>query len=362
MNASLTAALRSMTGLARPQLQDPAAIIEKALADAGLSGLSGLSGRMPATGPTRQGLGQTLRGLRARTSMPGRVTVEVPEGASFLARTVTCAAGSRPFRLYVPAHLPEGPRPLIVMLHGCTQNPEDFAVGTGMNKLAERHGFLVAYPEQPRQANAMACWNWFEPAHQRTAAGEPAILAALIDAVAEERPVDRARVFAAGLSAGGAMAAILGEAYPDRFAAVAVHSGLPVGVAHDMSSAMAAMRSSNGRAPRPAPIGRAQSRCIVLHGDADATVNPGHGDAIVQGARAGLGRPSGEVANGASAGGRAYTRSVTRDDEGRAVLEQWVIHGAGHAWAGGAAAGSYTDPTGPDASAEIVRFFLDPTS
>ena len=302
----------------------------------------------PAPGPAgalRHGLAETLRKLHARGPSPrptGMVPkVEVPDGAAFLPRTVSCAAGSRDYRLYVPSALPAGPRPLVVMLHGCTQGPEDFAVGTGMNALAERHGFLVAYPEQARQANRMGCWSWFEPAHQRRSAGEPAIIAAMVAGLADERPVDRAKIFVAGLSAGGAMAAVLMATHPDLFAGVAIHSGLPFGVAHDMPSALAAMRGERGSrrvAGRRLAAGD-MPRLIVFHGDADTTVHPANGAALADEASAAIGRSASEVSSSGTAGGRSFSRSVTCDAQGRAFVEQWVVHGGGHAWAGGNPAG-----------------------
>jgi poly(hydroxyalkanoate) depolymerase family esterase len=230
-----------------------------------------------------------------------------------------------------------------------------------MNALAERHGFLVAYPEQSREANQTGCWNWFASEHQCRWTGEPAIIAAIVAAIADEQAVDRTRVFVAGMSAGGAMAAILAATHPDLFAGISIHSGLPFGAAHDMPSALAAMRGEPTNSLTRPPLVRAtkgQPRLIVFHGDADVTASPANGDAIVEAARATLGRSSDEVVRGATAGGRSFTRTITHDANGRAVLEHWVVHGGGHAWAGGHAAGSFTDPACPDASAEIIRFFL----
>jgi poly(hydroxyalkanoate) depolymerase family esterase len=237
------------------------------------------------------------------------------------------------------------------MLHGCTQNPEDFAIGTRMNALAEERGFLVAYPEQPRAANSSLCWNWFEPAHQRRGGGEPAILAGIVEAVAADHEVDRARIFAAGLSAGGAMAAVLGAAYPDLFAAVGVHSGLPTGAADTVGTALALMRSGLGGGHGTARGARA----IVIHGAADRTVNPLNGERL-----AGLG----EAAKGArveegSTQGRRYTRTIRPAGGETPAIEHWRIEGLGHAWSGGDAGGSHTDAAGPDASREMLRFFLD---
>ena len=264
----------------------------------------------------------------------------------------SCAAGSRSYKLYVPDTRHAAPMPLLVMLHGCTQTADDFAAGTAMNQLAEAEGFVVAYPEQSEAANRQRCWNWFEPAHQRRGHGEPAIIAGLTRKIIRDHPIDPARVYVAGLSAGGAAAAVMGAAYPDLYAAIGVHSGLALGSASNLISALAAMQ---GRGGTGAPRGH-DVPTIVFHGDADSTVHPANGDAVIAAVSAkGL-----TVATEAfrHAGGRNYTRMTGTADNGRVMIEQWTIHGAGHAWSGGSAKGSYTDPSGPSATREIVRFFL----
>ncbi|WP_426956138.1 extracellular catalytic domain type 1 short-chain-length polyhydroxyalkanoate depolymerase [Muricoccus radiodurans] len=278
-----------------------------------------------------------------------------PAGAQFLSLSHTGPAGTRPYRLYIPASHSGGAAPLIVMLHGCTQSPEDFAAGTRMNAVAEEHGFLVAYPGQTAGANAQRCWNWFRPEDQGRDRGEPALIAGITRDVLRDHGADARRVFVAGLSAGGAAAAVMGAAFPDLYAGIGVHSGLACGAARDVPSAFAAMRNG-GTAPSARTSGRIL-RTIVFHADADATVHPVNGDQVV--AQAG---PSGlrlTERRGQVPGGRAFTRREHRDGEGRVMLEQWVIHGGGHAWSGGSADGSYTDPTGPDASRAMVRFFLE---
>ncbi|MEJ1158946.1 extracellular catalytic domain type 1 short-chain-length polyhydroxyalkanoate depolymerase [Prosthecomicrobium sp. N25] len=313
-------------------------------------------------------LGQTVRDLAEwRKSLgemplarPARSTPPtIPAGAQYLSRTFACAAGARAYRLYVPASLEGRPRGLVLMLHGCKQNPDDFAVGTRMNEKAQAAGLLVVYPEQPSAVNPMSCWNWFDPAHQDRDRGEPAILAGLAEAVAAEFDVPRTHVFVAGLSAGGAMAAILADVYPEVFAAAGVHSGLAAGAARDVPSAFAAMNGSAGAA-RPAPRrgSAGAARLIVFHGTADRTVHPSNGEAILSGRGTG-GAPADAPQRGTSPDGRAYTRIVHRRPDGIAELEHWSIEGAGHAWSGGDRAGSFADPVGPDASDEMVRFFLD---
>ena len=289
----------------------------------------------------------------------GQATARAPRDTSrepgeFLEGSYGNAAGARRYRLYVPARPASGPRPLVVMLHGCTQNPDDFAAGTTMNALAEEHGCLVLYPEQPRSANANGCWNWFEAAHQGREDGEPAILAGMTREVLREHGGDAGRVYVAGLSAGGAMAAILGAAYPELYAAVGVHSGLPVGSAHDLMSALNAMKGARkGKQPSAAE----SIPAIVFHGDSDATVHASNGEAVLRQFTGGGDLRETEE-RGRDGGGRSHTRTVLQDVGGRPVAEYWVLHGAGHAWSGGSTAGSYADEGGPDASREILRFFL----
>ena len=313
--------------------------------------------RPRADRPLRSGLGETLDRI-ARGGMPGRgmpkpLSPDLPEGARFLSLTHRGAQASRDYRLYIPARQPGTPMPLIVMLHGCTQSPEDFATGTGMNALAEEAGCLVAWPAQPQGANAQKCWNWFRPEDQARDRGEPALLAGIARDILRDHPADPGRVYVAGLSAGGAAAAILGAAYPDLFAAIGVHSGLPVGGAKDVPSAFAAMRSGAAGEARTTAV-----PTIVFHGLSDATVHPANGRAVVAQAltaRPGL-RPL--HASGTSDGGRTYRQTRHEDPAGRSIAEHWEVEGAGHAWAGGHVQGSFTDAAGPDASREMLRFFL----
>jgi poly(hydroxyalkanoate) depolymerase family esterase len=279
--------------------------------------------------------------------------VEVVAGAQFLSRTHRSEFGSRDYRLYVPAARDEGAMPLIVMLHGCTQTPEDFARGTAMNALAEAEGCLVAWPAQPSGANAQKCWNWFRPEDQRRGRGEPALLAGIAREIQAEWPVDAGRTYVAGLSAGAAAAIAVAAAYPDVFAAVGVHSGLPLGAAHDVPSAFSAMRSGSRAAPHKAVV-----PTIVFHGLADATVHPANGAASVAQALHAMPGLRETTWRGAVPGGQAYRVTAHARADGRTMAEHWEVEGAGHAWAGGRAEGSFTDPKGPDASGEMVRFFL----
>ena len=280
--------------------------------------------------------------------------VHVPKGARFEERTFSNDAGIRTYKVYVPSGYTGQSLPVVVMLHGCTQNPDDFAAGTRMNEVAEEQTFLVAYPRQPQSANMQKCWNWFNAGDQQREGGEPSLIAGIAMQVVEELSANSARVYVAGLSAGGAAAAIMAATYPDIFAAVGVHSGLACGAARDMPSAFAAM---GGRGTiRPRDEGRTVPT-IVFHGDADRTVNPCNSDHVIAQAMPDAALAT-IVTHGETPGGMAYTRTVQLNAGGGEVLEQWLLHGVGHAWSGGSASGSYTDPRGPDASREMVRFFL----
>ena len=301
---------------------------------------------------------------------PGRMPGPAPEAAplpgSFAAGSFTCRAGTRAYKLYVPSGAGERLLPLVVMLHGCTQGADDLAAGTRMNELAESGSFYVVYPEQSASANGQRCWNWFKAEDQRRDRGEPEIIAGITRQVATTQQVDTRRIYVAGMSAGGAMAVVMGATYPELYAAVGVHSGLAYGAAHDMPSAFRAMK---GGAPDPGQEKARAARAaeavdltrdvptIVFHGDRDGTVHPRNGEQVLHQWADGARRAT--VRGGQVPGGRAFTRSVYLDTGGEPVAERWVVHGAGHAWSGGSQRGSYTDPQGPDASAEMARFFLE---
>jgi poly(hydroxyalkanoate) depolymerase family esterase len=320
--------------------------------------------RRPTGSSVFSGLPGTLRPHPRATGPTPAVTGG--EGR-FLEASYSSAAGTRTYRLYIPRGYTGQAVPLLIMLHGCTQSPEDFAAGTQMNVLADTHTFLVAYPAQAAAANPSRCWNWFETVHQARAQGEPAIIAGLTQQVMTTYNVDARRVSVAGLSAGGAMAAVLGVTYPDLYAAVGVHSGLAYGAAGDLGSAMAAMQQGGtgpllpgaqraaapGVVPRVVPL-------ILFHGEQDTTVSPRNADQLrTQWLTAhGAGEPVPATTEQGTGGHRA-TRTVYRDGRGQTLVEQWRIQGLGHAWSGGSPAGSYTDAQGPDASAEMVRFFRE---
>ncbi|PZX14446.1 poly(hydroxyalkanoate) depolymerase family esterase [Palleronia aestuarii] len=266
--------------------------------------------------------------------LPGRKparTVPVPDGATVEWRRIA----GRDVRLFTPSPREGGLKGLVLMLHGCTQAPDDFALGTRMDGAAEAAGFAIAYPEQTRTHNMNGCWNWFRAQDQQAGSGEPATLSAIAVELAGELGLG-GRVFAAGLSAGGAMAAVLAETHPDLFTAVGIHSGLPTGAATDMQTAFSAMRGERGGRPLAVPG-------IVFQGTADRTVAPANARHLVPGD--GIETRHGE-------GARRWTRLTTGQGS-----ELWTIKGAGHAWSGGDTAGSYADAGGPDASAEMLRFF-----
>ena len=293
---------------------------------------------------------------------------------SFEAHAFSNDAGTRVYKVYIPAGSFDAPPAMIVMLHGCTQSADDFAAGTQMNRLADEHGFLVVYPEQAARANASKCWNWFKPQDQLHGAGEPSLIAGIVGEVARRHGADPRRIFVAGLSAGAAMAVVLGETYPELFAGVGAHSGLPYGSAHDVPSALAAMKGGRSGMPAlkngPGAAGMPRRKAvqavpvIVFHGDRDHTVQQANGAHIVQQARdahaahTAVADLQASTQSGVASGGRRFTSTTYHDTAGQTHIESWTLHGAGHAWSGGHASGSYTDGAGPDASAEMVRFFM----
>jgi poly(hydroxyalkanoate) depolymerase family esterase len=252
------------------------------------------------------------------------------------------------------------------MLHGCTQSPDDFAAGTRMNVIAEEQICLVVYPEQPSDANPAKCWNWFRSTDQRRGQGEPSLVAGITRQVMRDYSVEPQRVYVGGLSAGAAAAVVMGATYPDLYAAIGVHSGLACGAANDLPSAFAAMRQGDLAAASEsddisAVLGDGPAvPTIVFHGDRDTTVHPRNGDHLIA-QSLGTTKSRKTVHRGRVPGGHAYTRTIHTDASGRAIFEHWEIHGAGHAWSGGSPVGSYTDPRGPDAAREMLRFFLEHT-
>lgn len=361
--------------------------IERSLASAGLVKEAGLMRGI--TGTIHQAL--SAAGLYQPVAAPSdggtvidgvaREVDESPDGQSeainlaaptettqlgeFVSRSFTNEAGTRAYKLYVPtSYSSESGEfvPLVVMLHGCSQTPDDFAAGTRMNALAEQHGFLVAYPAQAANANGGKCWNWFLAKDQGRDRGEPSLLAGITRHVVSNYRIDERSIFVAGMSAGAAMAVILGVTYPELFAAVGAHSGLPYGAAHDKRSAFGAMKGGGTLAgmANNRPHAAQAVPTIVFHGECDRTVDARNGAAIVEQATIGRSEEPGLRANvltGRTSGGRSYRRTVYADAAGHPAVEYWVLEGAGHAWSGGCPGGSFTDARGPDASAEMIRFF-----
>jgi poly(hydroxyalkanoate) depolymerase family esterase len=350
------------------RLNNATAWIQKALSKAGLKGANIGSG-VGTTMPQFDTAAFKMPGISMPSGLFKKFTQEqkTADTEEFTHGTLTQAGRTLGYKLFVPKHRPNHPLPLIVMLHGCTQNPDDFAAGTAMNERARADGFLVLYPEQSANANPQRCWNWFKHNHQTSGSGEPALIAGMTQAVMKKYAVNPGQVYIAGLSAGGAMAAIVAHAYPELFAAVGVHSGLPNGVAHNVGEALAVMKSGALPAAAASRSNAAPSSfvpTIVFHGDHDQTVHPRNGENVIaavlnQTDHLAAALPPVEIEQGTSAHGKRYTRTLHRTQDGRPLAEHWVVHGAGHAWSGGNAKGSYTDATGPDATHEMLRFFAE---
>ena len=272
------------------------------------------------------------------------VPAQSPVGET-LRGTFTSAEGTRGLAVYRPARVSTNgaARPLVVMLHGCTQTADDMARGTRMNAAADVAGFVVLYPEQPAQAHPLKCWHWYLPEHSTRGRGEAALLAAMIDSLVRAEGIAPGRVSLVGMSAGAAMAANLGVAYPERYAALALHSGIPALGATDVMGAMSVMRQGAGDGDSLGVVAltamgeRARAiPVVVLHGDADKVVSPNNLRATVR---------EWTYVNAHAPGAKATT-----------PVEEHLFSGVGHAWSGGSAEGTYTAPSGPDATGIIVAF------
>ncbi|MDQ6627323.1 MAG: PHB depolymerase family esterase [Pseudomonadota bacterium] len=353
----------------------------RAATKTGTGSLQPLVAPVAPVAPVAAKTAHTPGGDIADPQVPGPAPVAPPvddRPGRFEQSSFTGPAGTRFFKLFEPAGDPGRALPMVVMLHGCTQDPDDFAAGTRMNVLAGELGWFVLYPAQSQRANVNRCWNWFSPGNQHRGQGEPALIAGITRHVIETHRIDPDRVFVAGLSAGAAMAAILGREYPDLYAAVGIHSGLAAGAAHDMVSAFAAMKNGArpGASPAwpvpatgadPAPVASASAPVIVFHGDADQTVNVANGSFAIDAALGSTASWQARRESGSGSGeqGHAFTRVVYRAEDAPAAApsraEHWLVHGGGHAWFGGDRRGSYADASGPDASREMLRFFAEHT-
>ncbi|MGH8480648.1 MAG: extracellular catalytic domain type 1 short-chain-length polyhydroxyalkanoate depolymerase [Gammaproteobacteria bacterium] len=383
MNDKLIAGMPEVLRLTQAgRLQEATSAIQRMLAGQRLAPVATepatSTGRDPIEGVFRVMNEEPLHAARPAEApqpqiIPGRMPDGIPRG-QFITGSYTNQAGSRPYKLYIPGGYRGQALPLVVMLHGCTQNPDDFAAGTRMNQVAEEQQCFVLYPAQVQSANPSKCWNWFKQSDQQRDRGEPSIIAGMTRQIMSSHSVDPRRVYVAGLSAGGAMAVTLGMTYPEVYAAIGVHSGLAYAAARDVPSAFAAMRQSSAANGRMGTGAAGESTMydvptIVFHGDRDTTVHPCNGDQVIAQSR-GVGANTNSdtsagvsdratVQRGQVAQGHAYTRTVYHDAGGQAIVEHWLVHGAGHTWSGGSVNGSFTDPKGPDATQEMIRFFRE---
>ena len=293
------------------------------------------------------------------------------ETGQFIMREISTDQGTRRYKLYIPGSYDGSkPLPLVVMLHGCTQDPDDIARGTRLNESAEAKSVLVVYPEQPETANPRKCWNWYEPAHQKRGEGEPALIAAITRRVMEDYRVDSRRVYVAGVSAGAAMAIAVALSYSELYAAVGSHSGIPYAAATTVMEALSVMQGKDGdpvilasKAKNAMGTHARPIPAIVFQGGSDHVVNAANAVHLVAQLLAVQGAPlddkaitvMGEKVD--SAGGYHYTRAVHGNSDG--TIELWIVQELGHAWSGGSADGTFTDPKGPNATNEMLRFFLE---
>jgi poly(hydroxyalkanoate) depolymerase family esterase len=304
----------------------------------------------------------TLALAAMSTPADAQSAAAAPPAGSWEWHEYTAPAGARRYRLFVPARLPAGPRPLVVMLHGCTQDPDDFARGTRFNTLAAEAGVLVAWPEQPQARHGQKCWNWYDPAHQAAAGGEPALIAGITREVMAAHAVDPARVYLAGVSAGAAMAVNTAAAFPDLYAAVAAHSGVPYRAAAGVAQALAVM---HGGSSDPAILAYALQDALggrvlpllAIHGAADAVLVPLNSRQLA-GQWAGVLGLTASASEHGEEGGRGVERTRWRGADGTTRVELLLVEGLGHAWSGGSPEGSYTDPRGPNASRRVLDFLL----
>ena len=270
-------------------------------------------------------------------------------------------------RFYVPDGL-TGPAPLVVVLHGCTQNAAVYDHGSGWSTLADRHGFMLLFPEQKRENNPLLCFNWFQGGDTQRGQGEAASIRAMIALMAETFPVDAARIFVTGLSAGGAMTSVMLATYPELFAGGAILAGVAYGCADNVGEAFDCMggRSRTDAAALVAQVRRASThkgpwpRLQVWQGSADHTVVPSNADAIVRQWATLHGLPEAPSRIDQVDG---HPRRVWLGPDGAALIEHYEIAGMGHGvpLAGGAdalgQAGAHMLDVGLSSTAQIAHFF-----
>src|SRR6266516_3676385 len=362
MNDQMQAAMAEATRLTRAgQLAKATALIQRKLG--GISAPIGRSTRADVPIEAGVRIVEVIPTLPEPTIQGGTdASPSSQQGGKFVDGAYSNIAGTRTYKLYIPKNYNGQAVPLVIMLHGCTQNAVDFAAGTRMNMFAEGKTFLVAYPEQVSSANTSKCWNWFQPADQQRGMGEPSLIAGITRQIMNSYHADINRVYVAGMSAGGAMAVIMAVTYPDLYAAVGVHSGLAYRAAHDVRSGIAAMRRGTGQSVQQLT---SVIPLISFHGDRDTTVSPVNADHLlnqwlqVTNPEQERSAYSTKVERGQVVGGRAYTRSIYHNANGQVIAEKWLVHQAGHVWSGGSSDGSFTDPKGPNASTELLRFFAE---
>ena len=302
----------------------------------------------------------------------------------FVDGTFSSDAGTRRWRLWVPSRYDKSRRhPLVVLLHGCTQDPDDLARGTRVSEHADRRDVLVLLPEQPESANPKKCWNWYDPAHQQRDGGEPALIAGMTRQVAGEWAVDPQQVHIAGISAGAAMAAILAVTYPDVYASVALHSGIAYRAAANVMEGVGVMTTGAPDSPRLARLAYdamgARARvipAIIVQGAADPVVKPinaihtrdmwlamnalargigSSGNAVADASHVTPDRRSEAHVSGLDAVTECYGARTSKSE---CEVEVLTVAGLGHAWSGGSKLGTFTDERGPDATDAILRFLL----
>ena len=309
----------------------------------------------------------------------------VTYGGSWVTATAKTSTGSLDYKVWVPAdYRKTKPAPLVLMLHGCLQGPEDLAALSQMNSLADKETFLVVYPQQTAAANALRCWNWFDPKHQDRGAGEPSLIAAAINDVRASYRVREQQIYVVGISAGGAMAVLMAAAYPEIFAAVGVIAAPEYKAASTVQGGLAAMKNGG---PDPTQQGLAAYQAMQksgarkkkriplmdIQGTKDPYVNPINSDQLVaqwvqtndlldDGKDNDSITKSPVTAEGAVPNGYSYTKYSYRDRKGHVVVEKLVVNGLGHAWSGSTTANQFADAKGPDATMEIWRFFRATTA